>query len=67
VDGIDNQGRIPLIPPDQTLISDRIQEKSGQGNRPQYFRKQTPAAPPPEEEEAPAENGKSKHLNDIKV
>jgi len=67
VDGIDYQGKIPLIPPDQTLISDRIQEKSGQGNRPQYYRKQPPAPPTPEEEEAPEETGESKHLIDIKV
>ena len=68
MDGIDYTGKIPLIPPDQTLISDRIQEKGGQGTRPQYFRKQPPAEPLPEEEETPAEeNGDSKHLIDIKV
>lgn len=73
MDGIDSQGRIPIIPPDQTLISDHIREKGGQGTRPQYYaQKRTPPEPPlelEEEEETPApeEPGKPKPLIDIKV
>jgi len=68
VDGIDNQNRIPLIPIDQTLISEKLRDKGGQGTRPQYYRQQQPhQEPPPEEEEPPAENGQPKHLIDIKV
>ena len=72
MDGIDSSGRIPIIPPDQTLISDHIRDKGGQGARPQYYaQKRTQPEPPPEPEEeetpAPEENGKPKRLIDIKV
>ena len=66
MDGIDYQGKI-ITPLDQTLISEKIQDKGGQGTRPQYYvRKRTPPEPPPEEE-TPEEPGKPKHLIDIKV
>jgi hypothetical protein len=71
---IDSSGRIPIIPPDQTLISDHVRDKGGQGARPQYYaQKRTPPQPQPEEElveETPAveeEPGQPKHLIDIKV
>jgi hypothetical protein len=70
VDGIDSQAKIPLIPRDQTLISEKLRDKGGQGARPQYYaQKRTTPEPPPEEEETPApeETGKAKHLVDIKV
>ncbi len=71
MDGIDSSGRIPIIPPDQTLISDHIRDKGGQGTRPQYYaQKRTHPEPPPEQEEetpAPEETGKPKRLIDIKV
>jgi hypothetical protein len=71
VDGIDSSGRIPIIPPDQNLISEKLREKGGQGSRPQYYaQQQAPPEPPLEEEEetpAPEETGKPKHLIDIKV
>jgi hypothetical protein len=68
VDGIDSQIKIPLIPRDQTLISERLRDKGGQGTRPQYYAQtQDMPEPPPEEEETPEENGKEKHLIDIKV
>ncbi len=69
MDGIDSQAKIPLIPRDQTLISEKLRDKGGQGARPQYFRQQPPSEPPPEEEETPApeETGKPKRLIDIKV
>jgi len=70
MDDIDSQVKIPLIPRDQTLISEKLRDKGGQGTRPQYYApKGTPPQPPPEEEEtaAPEENGKPKHLIDIKV
>jgi len=71
VDGIDSSGRIPIIPPDQTLISDHVRDKGGQGARPQYYaQKRTHPEPPPEEEEetpVPEEPGKPKRLIDIKV
>jgi hypothetical protein len=67
VDGIDFTKKILIIPPNETLISDRVQEKGGQGSRPQYYRKQTPEEPLPEEEEAPEETGEPKRLIDIKV
>ncbi|RJR40847.1 MAG: hypothetical protein C4567_10395 [Deltaproteobacteria bacterium] len=63
---IDSQLKVPVIPPDQTLISEKLRNKGGQGSRPQYYRQQPPPEPPPEEE-IPAENGKPKHLIDIKV
>ena len=69
MDGIDSQAKIPVIPVDQTLISEKLRDKGGQGSRPQYYGRQ-PAAPEPpteEEEETPVENGKPKHLIDIKV
>lgn len=66
MDGIDSEGNI-VTPPDHTLISEKIQNKGGQGTRPQYYvKKQTPPEPPPEEE-VPEEPGKPKHLIDIKV
>jgi hypothetical protein len=71
VDGIDSSGRIPIVPPDQNLISDQIREKGGQGARPQYYaQKRTPPGPElveEEIEEAPAETGTPKRLIDIKV
>ena len=68
MDGIDNPNRIPLIPVDQTLISEKLRDKGGQGTRPQYFRQQPHQEPPPEEEPpAETENGQPKHLIDIKV
>jgi hypothetical protein len=69
VDGIDYNSKIPIVPRDQTLISDHIRDKGGQGTRPQYYRQQPPAEQPVEEEETqtPEENGKPKHLIDIKV
>ena len=72
MDGIDSSGRVPIIPPDQNLISDHVREKGGQ-SRPHYFaQKRKPAEPQPEElveEETPApeEPGKPKHHIDIKV
>ncbi len=72
MDGIDSSGRIPIIPPDQNMISDHVRDKGGQ-SRPQYFaQKRKPAEPQLEdgiEEETPAaeETGEPKHLIDIKV
>lgn len=66
MDGIDSQGKI-LTPLKQTLISENIKDKSGQGSRPQYYaRKRTPPPPPPEEE-TPEETGEPERLIDIKV
>lgn len=70
MDGIDSQTKIPIIPRDQTMISEKLRDKGGQGARPQYYaQKQTTPEPPLEEEEttAPEETGKPKHLIDIKV
>jgi hypothetical protein len=70
VDGIDSHAKIPIIPHDQTLISEKLRDKGGQGTRPQYYQQQQPPAQPPLEEEetsAPEEPGKPKHLIDIKV
>jgi hypothetical protein len=74
MDGIDSSGRIPIIPPDQSLISDHVRDKGGQGARPQYYaQRRTHPEPPPEPEEveeetpAPEEPGKPKRLIDIKV
>ena len=66
MDGIDSQTRIPVIPPDQTMISEKLRDKGGQGTRPQYFRQQ-PQSESPREEETPPEEGKPKHHIDIKV
>ncbi|MFZ5450958.1 MAG: hypothetical protein ACOZF2_03650 [Thermodesulfobacteriota bacterium] len=66
MDIIDKQSRITLIPKDQTLISEKLRDKGGQGTRPQYYR-QRPHQEAPPEEESPAENGQSQHLIDIKV
>ena len=68
MDGIDSHAKIPLIPRDQTLISEKLRDKGGQGARPQYYgQQQNPPEPPPEEEVTPEEDGKQKHLIDIKV
>ena len=67
MDGIDSPPKIPLIPRDQTLISEKLRDKGGQGTRPQYYHQQQPPAEPPPEEETPAEDGKQKHLIDIKI
>jgi len=67
VDGIDNQNRITLIPKDQTLISEKLRDKGGQGSRPQYYRQQPLQQEPQPEEEPPVENGQPKRLIDIKV
>ena len=66
MDVIDKQSRITLIPKDQSLISEKLRDKGGQGARPQYYRQEQHQEPPPEEE-TPAENGQSEHLIDIKV
>ena len=68
MDGIDSQGKL-TIPHDQTLISDRIREKGGQGTRPQYYAQKpvTPEPPPEEEAAEEKETGEPKHLIDIKV
>ena len=66
MDVIDKQSRITLIPKDQSLISEKLRNKGGQGARPQYYRQEQHQEPPPEEE-TPAENGPSEHLIDIKV
>ena len=68
MDSIDSQAKITIIPRDQTLISEKLRDKGGQGARPQYYaQQQTNPEPPPEEEETPVEEGKPKHLIDIKV
>lgn len=73
MDGIDSSGRVPIVPPDQHLISDQVRDKGGQGARPQYYaQKRTPPEPElaeevVEETQAPEETGKPKHLIDIKV
>ncbi|MBI4643625.1 MAG: hypothetical protein HY743_07825 [Deltaproteobacteria bacterium] len=70
MDGIDSQAKIPLIPRDQTLISEKLRDKGGQGARPQYYaQKRISPEPPLEEEETPApeETGKPKPIIDIKV
>lgn len=67
MDSIDSQIKIPLIPRDQTLISEKLRDKGGQGSRPQYYRQQPHPESPPEEEETPAAKGQAKHLIDIKV
>ena len=66
MDGIDSQVKIPVIPRDQTLISEKLRDKGGQGTRPQYYQQQGQPEPPPEEEPQ-AENGQPQHLIDIKV
>lgn len=66
MDSIDSRTKIPLVPRDQTLISEKLRDKGGQGTRPQYFGQQPPAKPPPEEE-IPEEKEKTAHLIDIKV
>jgi hypothetical protein len=67
VDGIDSQAKITLIPRDQSLISDSIRDKGGQGTRPQYYGRRPTNPEPPPEEETPEEQGENKHLIDIKV
>ncbi len=70
MDGIDSNSKIPIIPRDQTLISEKLRDKGGQGARPQYYaQKPTIPEPPLEEEETPApeETGRPKRLIDIKV
>jgi hypothetical protein len=73
VDGIDSSGRIPIVPVDQTLISDQVRDKGGQGARPQYYaQKRRPPEPElaeevVEETAVPEEEGKPKRLIDIKV
>lgn len=70
MDGIDSHSKIPIIPRDQTLISEKLRDKGGQGARPQYYaQKRTNPEPPLEEEETPApeEAGQPKRRIDIKV